>query len=261
MKIFNFSFFSDLLFCAFSSFLLTIVISSYFLGTPFNLIFSICLSLIFTLFAFKYFYSKRYKKRLLEIRKKEQDAVTSNLCFYTKPKLLSLFEKAFSLKGERVEKRTTHLFLPDKNQALFFVFSFDGVKKVDVVKAFNKLKENQTALIYAIDFLAETENFAKRFNGRIILQNGNTVYNLLKETNLLPKKSTPLSQEKTKKASLGNFLERKNSTRYFLFGGLFLLLSFIVPFKIYYIVIGSLLMIFALVLKFFIKDKEMENTN
>ena len=261
MKIFNFSFFSDLVFSLFSSFLLCLVISSYFLAHPFNLVLSVSVSLLFTLFAFKYFYSKRSKKKSLEQQKLDIDALTTELCFYSKPKLLTLFEKAFSVKGERVEKRTTHLLLPNKNQALFFIFSFDGVKKADLVKAFNKLKGNENAVIYAPDFFNEIISFASRFKGRIILEKGNAVYSLLKETDLLPKTIGTLSQEKRKKASVNNFLEKKNSTKYFLFGALFLLLSFIVPFKIYYIVVGSLLMIFSLVLKFFIKDKELENAN
>lgn len=261
MKIFTFSFFSDLVFCALSSFLLCLVTSSYFLQNPFNLILSICFCLLFTLFAFKCFYYKRTKKRQKEQLQKEQNELCTQLCFYSKPKLLTLFEKAFSKKGLLVEKRTTHLILPSENQAIFFVFSFDGVKKADVVKAFNKLKENQIAVIYSADFFDEIKNFASRFKGRILLKNSENVYSLLKETALLPQISCDIVEEKNKRVTVKNFLQKKNATRYFLFGGLFLLMSFIVPFKIYYVIAGSVLMIFSLILKFFVKEHADEKAN
>ncbi len=254
MKVLNFSFFSDLIFSAIASFLLCLVTVSYFTAYPFNLIVSICFALIFTLISFKVFYSRRSKKVNALKQKEKEQATLNGLCFFTKPKLLSLFEKAFTVKGERVEKKTTYLYLPDKNELLFFIFCFDGVVKADIVKAFNKLKQGETARIFAPDYLDEIEKFASRFNGRIILEKGSSIFTLLEETNLLPEIEYPLPEKKKEKLSFKKFFAKTNFLRYFLFGCLFLLMSFIVPFKIYYVISGSALLIFALVSKFVVKD-------
>ncbi len=253
MKVLSFSFFSDLIFVFVASFLLSQVFANYFLTYPLSLVLSTCFGLLCVLVAFKVFYTKK-SKRINEQKNKElRDNILNQLCFYTKPALLSLFEKAYKATDNEVVKYTTHLFLPNKNQLIFLHFNFDGIVKADVVKAFNKLKKGQTALLIAQSFSDEVSTFASRFNDRINLLSEEETFSLLNESGLVPEIKCALKPEKKKRATIKNFFLKSNSKRYFWFGCLFLLLSFIVPFKLYYVIVGSALLILSLITKFIVK--------
>ncbi len=200
---------------------------------------------------------RKYKTKKETAKKNESiNELVNRLAFYNRAEVLSLFYKAFKDDGEVVQKKNGFLYLPVKKQGVFFELGFDGLSKSAVVKAVNKLSPTDCAIIYSSFCQEDIKAFAKRFDGRVKVLGGNDVYERLKNPcDLL--KSTPRICKETqlKKTTVADFLDRKKAKRFLALGLLFLLFSFFVPIKIYYIVCGCVLSVFSLFVLIFVKPK------
>ena len=180
MKNFSLSFVSDLIFTAFSTFILSFVLINYFLPRIPTIIFSLTLSLIFSTI----FYQKRSKKtraeRIKKTDRKNLERKVLELNFMSEKNALSLFKKAFESKNIKVEMRKDHLFLPEKDTLVFIKCDLDGATKKDVVKAFNLLNENMAEIYTTTDDI-DLVSFANRFDGKIKILDSHKIYKLLKD--------------------------------------------------------------------------------
>ncbi len=199
---------------------------------------------------------KHDKRKLAEKKQKNIFELLDELCFTAKPELINLFYNAYKTLNKRVEKYSWGLKLIDERKSIFLVYNFDGLKKSDVLKAFNKLNEGETAHIFSYDCDGDVKEFACRFNGKVVLENKTTVYELLSSANCLPKITHILANPTmVKRVNWKVFLDRKKAVRFLALGFMFLAFSFFVPIKVYYIVCGSLLCVFSLAVLTFVKPQ------
>lgn len=259
MKI-TLSFILDAIFTALISFLISLIILSYFLRPPFSIVFSVVFGLLFCLLFIKISTDKQKKNDLSLADKKAKEIMLTQLKLYTPTEQNDFFQKVILAQGKSVERKKGGLFVKETPFAVFPLFNFDGVKKSEIVRAFNSIKKEQTAYILADDFSLEVKEFAERFDGRIKTVDGEELYKFLSEKNLLPqvKYSFP-EKKKAGLLSLKNLLEKKKSKNFLVLGLIFIATSYFMPIKTYYIIWGTAFLIFSLILRLYGKPSANKN--
>ena len=246
----------DTFFIAFGGFLLLIVFLSYYFRPPLSILFSVILSLLFTLLYLKLSLDKNQKQKLSKEEKKQKEFILNQLKLYTKTEQNDFFENLIKTFNKEVERKKGGLFIKNTDYAVFSFFSFDAIKKSDIVKVFNSISKSQKAIILSENFSEEIKNFADRFDGRISTVDGNELFIKLKEKEFLPKEKLSFPEKKPFDFSpLQNLLKKKKAKNFLLFGFLFILMSYFAPFKTYYIVSGSLFLIYSLILRIYGKKE------
>lgn len=255
---------SDTSFLTFVSFILSFVLFDYLSKKPYSLVFSACFSLLTALLFFKIFTSRAKKKNFAKNRREKISSVFYRLCFETKEKNTLRFMRALQKRGFATERKKGGIYLKNEKTTVFIKFGFDSVNKTDVVKAFNNISENEKAVITAEYFTDEIKDFSRLFGDRIILIDGEKVFNLLEATGELPpplEKKLPELGVNPVKRKFGNFLSKKSAKKFLLFGTIFLLTSFFVPLKLYYVISGVVMLIFSAICLLFGKPSTEENQN
>ncbi|MBQ7348763.1 MAG: hypothetical protein IJW47_02085 [Clostridia bacterium] len=256
MKKFYLSVTLDGILCAFIYFLLTFIILNYFTERAVSLVLSITLSLVLTLFTVKLLSEKRQKSGINNSESKLKDKIITQLNFMTKSQANNIFIKAFNRQGIATEKRRDGIFLPDKKTLVFIKFGYQQLSKADVVKIYNSIKKNESAEVYAEAFQPEIKEFTSRFV-KIRLFDGDKAYTLLKNGECLSEINCTVPEIKSTKNNLTlNVFNKKRAKTFFGFGIFFLLSSFFVPIKIYYVICGCLMLIISLICVFFGKRTE-----
>ncbi len=249
----------DAVFTAILAFFLCIVLLGYLLRPPASIIFSIILSLIFTALFVKYSLSKNKKVRLSKADKKAKEIMVSQLKLYTATEQNDFLEKVIKESKNAVERKKGGLFVKNKDCAVFCFYSYDGIRKTDIVKVFNSINKTQTAFVLSDTFPPDVKDFAERFDGRIITVDDQELFSYLNEKNLLPKSKHLFKERKKYDFSLfKNLLKKKKAKNFLIFGLVFLLTSYFVPIKTYYIICGTLFLIFSLILHLYGKEDNTE---
>ncbi len=240
MKNFSLSAFLDAIFYSF----LTFAIGFFGFLKPFGRIASLYLSVFIALVVLTFFiYRGRKSAEKIYLTKKERlkaKRFSEFLCVLNKKDAFNVLTTALSKKYPLGNTERFCFALPEERARVFFFFSFDGLKKSDVVFAFNRLLPSEKAIIYSYNESAEVIEFSKRFLGRIEIKSGEELYHLIKD--FLPLSVLPRTTFSEKKKSIV-FLYKKNARKLFFFGALFLIASSFVTFKTYYIIFGSLFLI------------------
>ncbi len=233
----------DTLFAALCAFLLFFTSIRYYTKSAFVALgFAIVACLLFGSLSFLYISKKQNKHFLISKNDKQKKLLSLHLSLSTDEYVLDLFSRCLS--DEEKAKRAGSKIL--KNEcAYFFNFKMQAINEDDVAKVI-KDKSEQKKIIFCNRISAEAmllcENFA------IEVKQIDYVYNLLKESELLPEKYIYEEQQKT------NFFKRikirfnrKICAPLFWSGLALLALSYFTFFPIYYIVTGSLMLIISAV--------------
>ena len=254
---FSLSVILDTLFCAFISFILLFILFNYYFILSVALTLSITLSLIIGMFVFIYLKKKKTAFNLSKKNRQNLDIMVNQLSLYSKKEQLSVLKTLLNKLSTPFEERKDFLYIKEKGLCLFTLFSFDQITKTDIVKIFNTISKEDLAYIFASDYSPEIISFASRFDGRIILVKKQDFYKILLKNDCLPKQKFPFEKNnKLKLSDLSRLLLKENSKKQFWFGLLFLIMSFFVYFKIYYIVIGCLFLVLSLVSRLFGVEKK-----
>lgn len=253
MKNFSLASFFNIIIATFIFFILSLAFFLGYFKYAVAISLSITLSLLFALIYFFFSKKKQQAKRIKNKEAKNIDELMIELNFISKQNLYSTFTKAFNAKNKTVEKVNRGLYLKEDKTLIFFVFSFEGVTKSDVLQAYNMLKKEDKCLIYSSFCSPETEKFIERFGGLIQLENKKNIYSLLKDASLLPKSTHILLDYNTKK-TFKNYFNKKNAKRFLSFGIILVLMSFFVYYKIYYLIFGIAFLIFSSISLLFGKE-------
>ena len=245
-----FALISDLVFSTLTTFLILSVLLGYFIIYPFSIILSLTGTALFLLFITKIALAK-YKKELKEQkRQKEKEQMLNSLNLMSKSDLFALFSRAIKEKDYQVIEKDHALYLPEKNTLIFMFFEFMQVKKVDVLRAYN-LDRTKKIAILSSEFSAEIRDFSLQFGDKITLCDGDKIYDLLKETSLLPKAED--TREKIDKPpfreTIMELVKKVNTKKFFIFGITFLFFSYFAPIKLYYLICGSIFLAISLLSK------------
>lgn len=252
-----FSVIVDSIFCAFIVFIVSKFILSLLIRNDLSIGFSIMLAVCFWAVFFRWFNKKRAFNKISLAEQKKARLSLTQLAFMSDLELCSLFFAVFSKLGLRPQRRGNKLYLPEKDCLVFFCFSLDGIRKSQVIKYYNLLQKNQTAVIFGKEFSNEIKDFCRYFEDKILLVDGEKTFSILKKADVFPENKILFFVEKKKPLDFSLLLHKKRAKNYFIFGLLFLLYSFIVPIKLYYIILGSLLLIFSLLCALF--GRQVEN--
>lgn len=245
---------SDTLFCALSIFILLRFILSTFLSSTLSIIFSLTISLLSSLVFFKLFKKKSGKNIIKKEEEKRIKEMTIRLSFMKKSSLLTFFQRVFRKFNLNAEIKNGKLYIKEKGVLIFLHFDFDMVKKGEIIKYFNSLESDDIGIIFSSSFSSEIISFISNFNGKLKLYDEKEIFSILKKAGIYPENDVCFFKEKEKKWDFSLLLNKKRAKNYFFFGVIFMLYSFIVPIKIYYIIVGSVFLILSLTLKLFGKN-------
>ena len=247
---------SDTVFCSLAVNIVLRFVFSLFLNSTLSLILSVTISLILGLMFFKIFKKKSGKNNLKKEEERQLKETLIRLSFMKKSNQLKLFERAFNKLNVKTEIINGRIRLPQFGAVIFLRFDFDCIKKSEFIKFCNLLNGDEIGVIFSADFSSEIKEFSLNFDGKIKLFSGREVYNLLKKASTLPEHEVYFFKEREKKWDFSLLFNKKRAKNYFFFGVIFMLYSFIVPIKIYYVIVGSLFLIFSLTVKLFGREEK-----
>ena len=246
---------SDSIFYSFLTFSLIFTLSCYYFKPKIALVIGVVFGLLSILLYIKLRFLKERKKMVKLSEIKEYENCMNAFLFMDKTEKLNFFYKFICSYDITATKKRGAIYIPKTKQLVFIKLEFEEVNKTDIVRAFNIISKNQTAVIISNKFSSDIIAFASKFDDKIILVNGEEIFSQLKKHNYLPKKVVPISQlAKTKQPFYTNFLNKKRAKNFFAFGLLFLFFGYFVPLKTYYVVCGSVFLIISLCCKIFGKE-------
>ncbi len=245
MKKFSLALFLNLSLSTFFFFVLSLALFLSFFPYNVSLTLSITTALLFALI-FYFFGRKIQNKKNQKVKEtKNIDELFIELNFMSKQSAYSLFTKAFTSLNKTVIKVPNGLYIKEDHTLIFFAFSFEGISKADILKAYNMLKKEDKCLIYASFCSQENEKFITRFGELLKLENKKEIYSLLKETNNLPKYTHILLEETGPKPTLKNIFSKKKAKRFLTFGIVLIVMSFFVYYKLYYLIFGIMFLLLS----------------
>lgn len=228
-------------------FLLLFSILSKITKTPtVALVFSIFFSLVIFLFILKQIKRKESIKTLNHQEKQKQEKSLTALKFGDPIKIKQFWINALKRKYEI--KSTNKQFIEIKNQStnalIYYNFESLVIEHSTILDLICKNKNNLPIFILGNAFSDDAKTFALSHNNIHILDQ-NASYEVLKKLNSFP----TLPSTETKKISrikkLQNAIKKENSTKFFRYGSLLLILSFFIPYSAFYKIAGSLFLIFG----------------
>ena len=243
-------------------FTINLIWTLYFIRTPWL---CILLSIIFAItiiFLFKFLNNKKHAKNKIKItEQKKAEAIKNTFIYMPQKDVLHFFCNLAKTKHEVLLKKNyilvnkqTVLYPFIKNQNLTvdkiidIYNTIDGTNIKKIIILCNKLENNAEIVI---------ENFETQ---TIVLDFKQTYTLLLKEYNFYP---TITIEEKTKtKTTFKQLLKiafNKKRTRGYIVSSLFIIFSsFFVAYRIYYLIVATVLLIFALLCQFEFKFNKIE---
>lgn len=251
MKRMMFSVIFDSVFAGFAAFLILFVIFAGLMPKAAAVFLALALALGTCSLCFYFLYGRRGKGASSAAAMREKE----NLFFYLglQKDNKKLFLAMLSALGKTAAIGKKGIYVRENDAYVYPLFSFDGVKKDDVAKAY-VMSGGKKALLLAPAYSAEVALFARTFGDKIKLIGGEEVYALFKKADMLPHAALPentLSKKEKLYAVFRTVFTRRRAPKYFLFGLTFLLFSFLVPYKLYYILFGTLLTVFSVICLFF----------
>lgn len=253
MKNFPLSVLTDGLFSYLICFIAAFSVAACFIPRPAAFVAAITLSSVLMIFIVKRLLNRKDRATAARGEKKAVEDALTALNLHDANDNLSLFKSAYEKKGVAVKTTENALHLTNEKTAVCPVFGFDGLTKTDVVRAANTRFTGENVIIYTAEASAGVKEFAERFYGLTLIY-GDETYLFLKDADCLPK-----TEEGTfnppKKSKISNVLSKKKAKTFFGFGVFFLLSSFFVPYKAYYVVSGVIMAVLAVVSLLFGKPK------
>ena len=249
----------DSAFSAFICFVLSFLIINFYVKRPFSIIFSVCIAIPVFIIALERIKKSNQLKGANNKHRIALENMVYSLCLLERAKLLELFERAINSLDVKTIKKKHGIFIESKNCAVFPIFNFDGITKTDVVKVFNSITKPQKAYIVGEKLSAEVKSFMDRFNQNIEFIDAEKTYQFLEKTNCLPPERLSLTRGEGKKmAFFKRIITRKHSSKFLAFGFLFILSSWFVPIKMYYVVYGCIFLMLSLICRLYGQEPNKE---
>lgn len=240
---------SNLLFLNFCIFVLTALFSASIFTAPINLIFSGLITIITLYVSAIILKHKLKKKKISSERKAKINELTYALNISTKKSGLNALYGAFSKKQDGCKLLQDKIVLKSGDK-VFNCFGFDGITKKDVVKCYN-LSTTSTCIL-ACDYAPkEVKEFVALFKGKVKILEKQELFREINPYDIDLCVNLPLDFSLKQKPNFRILLNRKNAKRFLAFGLFFSLMSFFVPIKIYYLIMGGVFIIYSLILFFF----------
>ena len=227
-----------------------------------NWVFSLCIGILASLFMslllFAYFSSKSEKKSILFAKHHKLNNLKYTLLCSTDTKNIEFFTNILKSKYYVKKSRKALLLAPNTSQnemhSTLHSIVFKYINKIEctlddilcLLTLANSLKIQKVEIL-AHSYSKGISDFCKAIdNFEIKLLNFDTFFDEFEyecSPIVIFKKPSKINLSQLKNI----ILDKKRSKNYLLFGLLLLITSFLVPFKLYYLISGSILCIFAII--------------
>ena len=210
------------------------------------------LSILINILLFILFFSFGIKKyKLTKI--KFNDKVFANNCFINITLMKGSQLEIFFKKLLNVDAITKHFFI--NNSSCFYINLYSDCTKQDLVSANNtylSLKTNMPLIFITTNYTPEFQEFAKNLPYIYYLFYFDDLFNLMKENNIYPisktepQKNSFLSHIKLLLSKFTTSFTKSNFKNFFFSGLSLLAISLFIPYSIYYLIIGTSLLVFSI---------------
>ncbi len=256
MSKFKISYISDCIFVFFLSFILFYAPLSYLLKRRAPSLVAAFFGAVIALTVFVFV--SRKKTGALAVKKSEEEEYMrcKNAFLLSDDKIVEQTMLRFLKKTKNQAQATKHGFaLPDNTRA-FYKFSSRPIGADEIIEAYKFSPKGCSIIFYAVSFDERAGDFAKNLGMRVTLVDFPSLFPLLKEYDcmLLPPDgdiAEPIERKPKFSAIFISAFDRKKAKTFAFYGALTLILGRFVTFKIYYTVVGCLLLLFAVVLIIF----------
>ncbi len=203
-------------------------------------------------------YKKSVKYSLKREDEERKDAVLNSLCLMSETELSEYF---CSLLGKmqlpHAAQEDGSIILTESNTAVYFYFTFSKTYAGRVIEFYKQTQKACKTLVIGREFSEEVRALTARFCGRIELLDGTGLYLTMKRFELFPPIKEELKEVKQKLNLPKTVFNKKRARQYFLYGLTLEFFSFFAFYPIYYVLMGTALILFAIVCYFFgIKEVE-----
>jgi hypothetical protein len=243
----------DIIFISIATFLILFAWVQFFVK---NLITSLMLSTLLTiaiLTIFRWLKIKKYNNLQFDINRK-QDLASFRLAVQTMPtnKLATLIKKLLPIEYLAKIEKGDIIFIKD-NVKNIFTFHYSSELTETQLLNIIKTKNTPKLTIFCTSYTGEVKLIANAFkNIQVELVDIEELFEIFNKNNIkIDTSHIDLNKPKvTLKQIFKNSISRNKSKPYFISGLILLLTSLIIPYKIYYVIFSSILLILSLVCRF-----------
>lgn len=211
---------------------------------------SLTITILFEI-AHRYFQRKNKSRENLKIKEKE-DADNMFLSLAKDSKYMKFYEEMLKTRHSDVVANKDFLIINKEEKVILFPYlKLEILKPLHLLEILNKTTKAKadkiTILCYEYD--KDTVAFIKNFSEKIVLVDRFESYSLYKEYEFFPEITQEYKKEAklTFKDLLGFAFNRSRTKGYLISSIILFITSFFVKINIYYCIISSLLLLFALI--------------
>ena len=246
--------YSDTLFAFIVGFLLSLIVIRYF-DFPLWACFTVSgvVALAFALLVFLALKARLEDKYLLAKDEETKNKLFLHLALDQPENNRKLFAKLLKAEDTPAERKSGTLIVGE--ECIFLLFFMEQLSADEIAKVIKKPWDGKKT-VYCNTLSPEAEKLCRDFGIDVVP--ARELYLRLKEKNLLPERFLcPNVPKRTVKERVSSFFRRSLAHPYFMTGLGLLALSFLTPYKLYYLIAGGCLLLLSLVLRLFgVKAKE-----
>lgn len=199
------------------------------------------------------------KKLLEKLDSENYLSIMDEFIFMPRDKLLKFFKNFYTQLDKDCVIKDNGILIEKEKVFILPIFKYEKISTNDVITEFINHNEEKLTII-GVEFNEELKKIVASKKLTATLIDGKTIYNKLKQLNLLPPITLYQIKKPPLKERLLKLIDKKYSKPAFILGSITLFTSTFVFFPIYYIVIGCLLLCYSLICKLFtFKDKSNDN--
>ena len=211
-----------------------------------------------SLAALFYFLSgKRSASKLLKSEdSKRAEEIMRHFAVTKECKTVDFFMDLFKALGHTCENKGKFIALTDIDTDVFFSFSFEPLGVSEILSVYRNYGGEHKTVIFTAQKNPSVDKYMPSLINLEIVTCGE-IYSYMKKAQLFPEiDKVKTSTQKKYKIFFKNILAREKSKKFAFFGFSMLFFSLIVPFPLYYLIMGSLLLIVAFSCRIFGSKKE-----
>ena len=241
----------DSIFTLFTGFIFAFVMLNTFIDLKPAFYLAIILSIIVSAITFLILKTKRKTFKNKKADDKRLNKLKLGLILMNEVQAKSEIKKAYALKKYTADTDFDQII---DNATIYCKFTFDEVTKADIAEVYKNSKGCDNVTLFITDCKDEVINFAESLNIKIVKLT--TLYEIFKSVNYYPNITVEINEPKpTLKLALKNAFNYNKGRNFFIAGFMLMFLSFFTPFKIYYLISGSLFLITSVICMFFGKKE------
>lgn len=245
---------SNVIFVFIITFLFFSVLTSKSFNHPLNLLFGLFIALFVLLFSILIAKKRISSHKIKATRESKINKIITALSFISKRKGLMLFYSQI-LKFDEKAKLYQNKIVLSGGENVFNLFGFSSPTKTDLVRCFN-LSHAKPCIVLCDKAPKEVKDFANAFKGKMQIYESDRIFKKLSPDDFkIEENAYPVDFMKKDRPSFRVYLKRKNAKKFIAFGLIFIFLSFFVPIKLYYLIVGGLMLVYATTLLFFGKKE------